>query len=199
LLHYLYFSPFYFFYTKKICQLYPEATPTALTSIFFQFYSCWDWSKPISLCQSNAPDRPHVSRPWILSADSSRDVMQIMTPLHPSTNTSRNVSHSALRVLRGEFNRAARITQNTAANAASKTQGWRALFNANAREFFSRYPVYVFSFLYIPTQQQQQNQKKKKKKKKKKTQKKKKKKKTELYTSTKSYVKSHFNTFLDTL
>lgn len=136
----------------KICQLYPDATPTALTALFFRTFAQWDWTVPVAL-EKTSPSSPSSppssclsSRPWIVPMDSSRDVMQIMTPLIPSTNTARTVSRSSCDIIRNEFRRAAQITQRERRSLTQKggdTDGWKRLFDECKKEFFRKYPVYV--------------------------------------------------------
>lgn len=65
--------------------------------------------------------------------------MQVMTPLSPSTNTARAVSHSSLLILREELIKAASITSKP-----NTEKGWNSLFESNTKkDFFHKYPVYV--------------------------------------------------------
>jgi len=63
-----------------------------------------------------------------------------MSPLSPSTNTARNVSHSSLLILTEEFKKASAITDKLKENEV----GLERLFEVNTKkDFFQKYPVYV--------------------------------------------------------
>lgn len=61
-----------------------------------------------------------------------------MTPLVPSTNTSRNVSQSSLALICKELSLAAQIT--TLPDSEEST--WKSLFEESS-EFFYQYPTYI--------------------------------------------------------
>jgi poly(A) polymerase Pap1 len=131
----------------KLCQLNPKATSAELVSIFFQYYSTWDWALQLAL-DDTAENRVKMTQqgqllskqqPWIPPTDCSRDVMRVMTPLHPSTNTARNVSRSSLTVLRAELRRAAWMTRDERRGAAD----WHAVFEDAEDSFFHKYPAYI--------------------------------------------------------
>ncbi|KAF3633914.1 Nuclear poly(A) polymerase 2 [Capsicum annuum] len=121
----------------RICQLYPNASPSMLVSRFFRVYSLWRWPNPVLLCpitegslglaywdpRRNYKDRQHL--------------MPIITPAYPCMNSSYNVSTSTLRVMMEEFHRGNEICEEIEANKAS----WESLFEPFP--FFEAYRNYL--------------------------------------------------------
>lgn len=95
----------------RICQLYPNASPSMLISRFFKVYSKWKWPNPVMLC--------HIEEGslGLLVWDPRRNFrdrghhMPIITPAYPSMNSSYNVSISTRHVMVQEFTRASDICQ----------------------------------------------------------------------------------------
>jgi len=125
--------------TARICQLYPNALPSTLLTRFFRVYSNWKWPNPVLLApitegslglgfkiwnpKTNFADRAHL--------------MPIITPAYPCMNSTYNVSHSTLTILREEFGRGLDITFEIEGRGGL----WSKLFER--ADFFSRYKVFV--------------------------------------------------------
>ncbi|CAN4121750.1 unnamed protein product [Withania somnifera] len=121
----------------RICQLYPNASPSMLVSRFFRVYSLWRWPNPVLLCPINEgslglaywdPRRNYKDR---------QHLMPIITPSYPCMNSSYNVSTSTLRVMTEEFHRGNEICEAIEANKAS----WGTLFEPFP--FFEAYRNYL--------------------------------------------------------
>eukprot|EP01130_Rhizamoeba_saxonica_P006958 TRINITY_DN2788_c0_g3_i1.p1 TRINITY_DN2788_c0_g3~~TRINITY_DN2788_c0_g3_i1.p1 ORF type:complete len:624 (+),score=142.53 TRINITY_DN2788_c0_g3_i1:86-1957(+) len=124
--------------TARICQLYPNASPSKLVTRFFRIFTQWNWPVPILLTevdtsgvlgrkvwnpQMNVKDRTHL--------------MPIITPAYPSMNSTYNVSRSTMRIMQEEFKRGEQITIDIEAGKKK----WEDLFEPN--NFFSRYKAYL--------------------------------------------------------
>jgi poly(A) polymerase len=113
----------------RICQFNPNALPSWLVSRFFEVYSQWQWPKPVMLCPTDESSLELLSY-W-------RDVMPIITPVYPCTNSSYNVSWSTLCRMQEEFQRGNQICE---AMERYKT-GWSPLFKPFL--FFEAYENYL--------------------------------------------------------
>ncbi|EEC80500.1 hypothetical protein OsI_22746 [Oryza sativa Indica Group] len=121
----------------RICQLYPNASPSMLISRFFKVYSKWKWPNPVMLC--------HIEEGslGLLVWDPRRNFrdrghhMPIITPAYPSMNSSYNVSISTRHVMVQEFTRASDICQAIDERKAD----WDALFEPYP--FFESYRNYL--------------------------------------------------------
>ena len=95
----------------RICQLYPNASPSMLISRFFRVYSQWKWPNPVILC--HIEEGPLGLPVW----DPRRNFrerghqMPIITPAYPCMNSSYNVSSSTRYVMIQEFTRGFEICQ----------------------------------------------------------------------------------------
>ncbi|KAH0464513.1 hypothetical protein IEQ34_007299 [Dendrobium chrysotoxum] len=121
----------------RVCQLYPNASPSMLVTRFFRVYSQWCWPNPVMLCSivddklgftvwdpyKNCNDRTHL--------------MPIITPVYPSMNSSYNVSKSTLRVMNEQFQFGNRICEKIDLNKAN----WSALFEPY--QFFESYKNFL--------------------------------------------------------
>uniref|UniRef100_A0A0E0LB15 polynucleotide adenylyltransferase n=1 Tax=Oryza punctata TaxID=4537 RepID=A0A0E0LB15_ORYPU len=121
----------------RICQLYPNASPSMLISRFFKVYSKWKWPNPVMLC--------HIEEGslGLLVWDPRRNFrdrghhMPIITPAYPSMNSSYNVSISTRHVMIQEFTRASDICQAIDESKAD----WDALLEPYP--FFESYRNYL--------------------------------------------------------
>jgi len=95
----------------RICQLYPNASPSMLISRFFRVYSKWKWPNPVMLCHI---EEGSLGLPVWDPRRNYRDrghQMPIITPAYPCMNSSYNVSVSTRYVMIQEFTRAFEICQ----------------------------------------------------------------------------------------
>ncbi|KAG2647282.1 hypothetical protein PVAP13_2KG580200 [Panicum virgatum] len=121
----------------RICQLYPNASPSMLISRFFRVYSKWKWPNPVMLCHI---EEGSLGLPVWDPRRNYRDrghQMPIITPAYPCMNSSYNVSVSTRFVMIQEFTRAFEICQ---AIDEGKTD-WDALFEPYP--FFESYKNYL--------------------------------------------------------
>jgi poly(A) polymerase len=96
----------------RVCQFYPNATPSMLVSRFFRVYTQWRWPNPVMLCAIEENDDLGftVWDPRKFHGDRKHQ-MPIITPAYPCMNSSYNVSSSTLRVMMEQFNHANKICQ----------------------------------------------------------------------------------------
>ncbi|GJP35286.1 hypothetical protein CLOM_g19793 [Closterium sp. NIES-68] len=95
----------------RVCQLYPNASPSMLVTRFFRFYNIWQWPLPIMLCKIDDGAMGFNFPIWDPRRN-PRDalhLMPIITPAYPCMNSSYNVSESTLRVMKDEFRRGKEI------------------------------------------------------------------------------------------
>ncbi|KAK3139130.1 hypothetical protein QOZ80_5AG0378260 [Eleusine coracana subsp. coracana] len=121
----------------RICQLYPNASPSMLISRFFRVYSKWKWPNPVMLCHV---EEGSLGLPVWDPRRNFRDrghQMPIITPAYPCMNSSYNVSISTRYVIVQEFTRAFEICQAIDEGKAN----WDALFEAYP--FFESYRNYL--------------------------------------------------------
>ncbi|KAL0920995.1 hypothetical protein M5K25_008018 [Dendrobium thyrsiflorum] len=121
----------------RVCQLFPNASPSMLVTRFFRVYSQWRWPNPVMLCSivddklgftvwdpcKNHNDRTHQ--------------MPIITPTYPSMNSSYNVSNSTLRVMNEQFQFGNKICEEIDLKKAN----WSALFEPY--QFFESYKNFL--------------------------------------------------------
>lgn len=95
----------------RVCQLYPNASPSMLVSRFYRVYTLWRWSNPLMLCEIEDfelgfsvwdPRKNHWDR---------IHQMAIITPVYPCMNSSYNVSASTLRILTEQIQIGKRICE----------------------------------------------------------------------------------------
>ncbi|CAL4940194.1 unnamed protein product [Urochloa decumbens] len=121
----------------RICQLYPNASPSMLISRFFRVYSKWKWPNPVMLCHiEEGPLGLPVWDPRRNYRDRGHQ-MPIITPAYPCMNSSYNVSVSTRYVMIQEFTRAFEICQAIDEGKAD----WDALFELYP--FFESYKNYL--------------------------------------------------------
>jgi poly(A) polymerase len=98
-------------------------TDERLLAHFFETFAAWPWPQPVTVTPETSRYRP----------EGKRDLMPIVAPALPPRNTARNVSRSALQVLREEFARARELVHR--ARATGTEAAWETLFE---RADFSR-------------------------------------------------------------
>ncbi|XP_066395489.1 nuclear poly(A) polymerase 1-like [Miscanthus floridulus] len=121
----------------RICQLYPNASPSMLIYRFFRVYSKWKWPNPVMLCHI---EEGYLALPVWDPRRNYRDrghQMPIITPAYPCMNSSYNVSVSTRYVMTQEFTRAFEICQAIDEGKAD----WDALFEPYP--FFESYKNYL--------------------------------------------------------
>ncbi|KAJ4462856.1 putative poly polymerase [Paratrimastix pyriformis] len=92
--------------TARICQHYPKAAPSFVVWRFFKMWSIWDWvSSPVTLCP--VIDIHLGYDVWIPQGE----MMSIITPNYPSINSTYNVSHSTLEIIKSELQRGLEICE----------------------------------------------------------------------------------------
>ncbi|CAH9079993.1 unnamed protein product [Cuscuta epithymum] len=121
----------------RVCQLYPNASPSMLISRFFRVYTLWKWTNPVMLCEIE--DFGHGFSVWDPRKNplDRTHQMAIITPVYPCMNSSYNVSASTLRVLTEEFQRGNRISEQIELDKVH----WSNLFEAFL--FFENYKSFL--------------------------------------------------------
>ncbi|XP_019196912.1 PREDICTED: nuclear poly(A) polymerase 4-like isoform X2 [Ipomoea nil] len=121
----------------RVCQLYPNASPSMLVSRFYRVYTLWRWSNPLMLCEIEDfelgfsvwdPRKNHWDR---------IHQMAIITPAYPCMNSSYNVSASTLRILTEQIQIGKRICEEIELNKAH----WGDLFEDYL--FFENYKSFL--------------------------------------------------------
>ncbi|KAI3364519.1 hypothetical protein L3Q82_011299 [Scortum barcoo] len=121
----------------RICQVYPNATPSTLVTKFFKVFNMWDWQVPIRL--RTEVDRRFGYPVWDPRVNPSDrcHVMPIITPAYPQQNTSVNVSPSTLAVIMEEIQRGCAVTEEI----QQKNADWSKLFETP--NIFEKYKHYI--------------------------------------------------------
>ena len=120
-----------------ICQLYPNGSPSLLLSRFFLVYKDWDWGKrPIMLnkIKENGPEEHRDV--WEPQA---RDLMPMITPAYPASNSSYTVSEYTLEIMKGEFSRGHEVLKSVFSD--KPTEPVDKLFEPS--DFFIKYNHYL--------------------------------------------------------
>lgn len=103
--------------TAKVCQFYPNACPAKLLSSFFKVWKLWRYGNPstgekpqhVTLCPiSEGTLGKGALTVWNteeMHRKPQNHLFPVITPCFPSMNSTFNVSHSTLRVIRQEFER----------------------------------------------------------------------------------------------
>jgi len=121
----------------RVCQLYPNASPSTLLQKFFLVFLKWQWPQPVLLKKPedfglgfpvwdpryNVADRFHV--------------MPIITPAYPQQNSTFNVSKSTLKVMQEEFQASMVICEEI----MSGKVGWDKIFEPP--NFFCKYRHFI--------------------------------------------------------
>uniref|UniRef100_A0ACD5U2P6 Uncharacterized protein n=2 Tax=Avena sativa TaxID=4498 RepID=A0ACD5U2P6_AVESA len=122
----------------RMCQVYPEATPSVLAMKFFKIYSQWYWPSPVMLYEIiMKPDLPFDVWDAPNKLDDFSHLMPIISPAYPAWNLSACVSESTRRVMNEEFIRGNEICKKIKLGEAN----WSDL--CEPLEFFKLYNLYL--------------------------------------------------------
>jgi poly(A) polymerase len=113
------------------------STDERLLAHFFETFAAWPWPQPVTVTPETARYRP----------EGRRDLMPVVAPALPPRNTARNVSRSALQVLREEFTRARELVHR--ARAVGTEAAWEALFER--ADFSGAAPVRLVVSIEAPS------------------------------------------------
>jgi|GEM_PF-184633 len=113
------------------------STDERLLAHFFETFAAWPWPQPVTVTPETARYRP----------EGKRDLMPIVAPALPPRNTARNVSRSALQVLREEFARGRELVHR--ARAGGTEAAWEALFER--ADFSAAAPVRLVVSIDAPS------------------------------------------------
>ena len=121
----------------RVCQLYPNAAPSMLVYSFFQLWDAWQWTTPVML--TPIVDEGHGLRVWDERVNKAErfQLMKIITPAYPAQNSTFNVTHSTLHVLKGEFKRGREVCAKILMGKAKWETLWEPL------PFFSMHKHYL--------------------------------------------------------
>lgn len=93
------------------CQLYPNAATATIVQQFFSLFSRWTWPTPVLLKPLyNANLGFQVWDPETRPFDREQQ-MPIITPAYPQQNSTFNVSASTKPIIKMEFDRGYRVTE----------------------------------------------------------------------------------------
>ncbi|KAH0464419.1 hypothetical protein IEQ34_007205 [Dendrobium chrysotoxum] len=121
----------------RVCQLYPNASPSMLVTRFFRVYSQWRWPNPVMSCSIVDDKLGFTVWDPCKNCNDRTPQMPIITPVYPSMNSSYNVSKSTLRVMNEQFQFGNRICEKIDLNKAN----WSALFEPY--QFFESYKNFL--------------------------------------------------------
>ena len=94
----------------RVCQLYPNYSPSQLLAKFFETMANWKWSEtPIQLNRVEQKDEVEYAHFQVWSPASSRGLMPILTPAFPCQNATDPVTATTKRVIIEECKRGAEI------------------------------------------------------------------------------------------
>ncbi|KAE8804254.1 Poly(A) polymerase [Hordeum vulgare] len=128
----------------RVCQLYPNASPTMLVPRFFKIFGQWKWPNPVLLQDIEHDDggEPALRLPVWDPRRNPRDkshLMPVITPAYPCMNSCYNVSHATLRTITEQLQIGNGICQDIL--KAGGAVGWDALFQPF--QFFKAYKSYL--------------------------------------------------------
>ena len=111
----------------RVCQLYPNAAPSMLVYSFFQLWDAWQWTTPVML--TPIVDEGHGLRVWDERVNKAErfQLMKIITPAYPAQNSTFNVTHSTLHVLKQEFKKGREVCAKILLGAAKWESLWEPL------------------------------------------------------------------------
>ncbi|ESO08981.1 hypothetical protein HELRODRAFT_74014 [Helobdella robusta] len=117
----------------RICQIYPNATPSVLVHKFFVLFSQWKWPQPVLLKHLSKSKKSGGFGCW----DTPDDLMPIITPCYPNQNSAHNVSSSTKALIVKELSRGLKISTNV----MKKKHSWEFLFKPV--DFFNHYNHFI--------------------------------------------------------
>jgi poly(A) polymerase len=121
----------------RVCQMFPNATASAIVAKFFRIMHDWNWPQPVLLKMiEEGTLGMRVWNPKIYPQDKSHR-MPVITPAYPSMCSTHNVTQSTQIITTEEFGRAAEIADKILLGQES----WSALFQRD--DFFHRYKYYL--------------------------------------------------------
>ncbi|XP_044318517.1 nuclear poly(A) polymerase 4-like [Triticum aestivum] len=130
----------------RVCQLYPNASPSMLVPRFFKIFAQWKWPNPVLLRDIEHDDggelalRLPVWHPRRNPRDKSH-IMPVITPAYPCMNSCYNVSHATLRTITEQLQIGNGICQEILKAGPGGAGGWDALFQPF--QFFKAYKSYL--------------------------------------------------------
>ena len=107
----------------RVCQMYPNQSPSQLLLKFFQELADWSWPDPMQLNQVEMKDEVQFAHFQVWTASSNRGLMPILTPAFPCQNATDPVTLTTKRVITEECKRGADIV-----SANPDEIDWSALF-----------------------------------------------------------------------
>lgn len=122
----------------RVCQLYPNASPSTLVQKFFLVFWKWQWPQPVLL--KKPEDCGIVSKPiWDprFNVADRFHLMPIITPAYPQQNSTYNVGPSTLKVMQEEFRQSQSICEDILAGKST----WDKLFDTP--NFFGKYRHFI--------------------------------------------------------
>ncbi|ESO08976.1 hypothetical protein HELRODRAFT_109966 [Helobdella robusta] len=123
----------------RICQLYPNATPSVLVQKFFFVFSKWKWPQPVLLQQLSVCKMTGTFSFWDPRKNPSDrcHLMPIITPCFPNQNSTYNVTASTRAIMMDEFERGLAISTEI----LNKKDDWENLFKPY--DFFHKYRHFI--------------------------------------------------------
>ncbi|KAL5983446.1 hypothetical protein ACLOJK_017532 [Asimina triloba] len=123
----------------NICQRHPDASISALISIFFEAYSRWPWPLPVTLQDGSMPFR---------DVPEAQSFMPVMMPCSPYNMCNSNITRSTFNKIRTELGRGCSLTKNL----GRPDFEWSDLFDPYP--YSKRYNRFVKIFLGAPDEEE---------------------------------------------
>lgn len=89
----------------RICQLYPNFSPSQLLKKFFETFKDWSWPDPVQLNQVEMKDEVDFAHFQVWSLATNRGLMPILTPAFPCQNATDPVTATTKSVMLNELER----------------------------------------------------------------------------------------------
>lgn len=122
----------------KVCQMFPNMSPSQIITRFFLTFALWNWPTPVTLCPLSRDTYTFKNWNPKVHWKDGQDLMPIITPCFPNMNSSYNVSDSTLLILKKEFQRGVEFCQKFEKHP--EDSNWAPLFEPF--QFFMLYRNY---------------------------------------------------------
>ena len=125
----------------RVCQLYPQATGSAIIGKFFRIIGKWSWPQPVLLKHiEDGPLQVRVWNPKVYHGDKYH-LMPIITPAYPSMCATHNITMSTKTIITRELERGGDITDKIFTGRMQ----WKEMFSKHT--FFTDGYKYYLSII----------------------------------------------------
>lgn len=122
------------------CQLYPNLAPAGLLCRFFDTFRQWKWPEPVMLTKPYTTNLGYAV--WDRTdRRTMNQLMPILTPAYPCSNSALSVSRATLQVITLEVHRGWDICERLMRTPNPAAHDWAPLFEPS--DFFFRFDSYL--------------------------------------------------------